>query len=263
VLIVIKKVLLLRRLAILLSAALLLQILNATYPGWFVQSIATVANANRLLPIYSVEREDKVVALSFDAAWGADYTDELLAILAHTNVRATFFLVGFWVEKYPAMAFTIAEAGHEIGNHSMTHPHMTTLSVSEIEHEISRTHALIEEATGQKARLFRPPFGDYNNRVIETLDALGYYTIQWSIDSLDWKQTATSQSIYERVVTRLHNGAIILFHNNATYTPQALLPIITTLKERGYSFVPIGDLLLDGEWYIDRSTGQQRKRPGP
>lgn len=262
-LIVIRRAYLLKRLALAVGVALLLQLLNAAYPGWFVQSIATVANANRLLPIYSVEREDKVVALSFDAAWGADYTDELLAILERQNVRATFFLVGFWVEKYPALAFSLAEAGHEIGNHSLTHPHMTTLSVAQIEHEISRTHALIAEATGQKARLFRPPFGDYNNRVIETLSSLGYYTIQWSIDSLDWKQTATTQGIIERVTTRIHNGAIILFHNNATYTPQALEPIIKTLKQQGYSFVTIGDLLLDGEWYIDRSTGMQKKRRGP
>jgi len=262
-LIVIKRRRLLRSAALWVAVILIWQIMNAAYPGWALRSIAVVSNLNRLLPIYSVEREDKKVALSFDAAWGADHTDELLAILKRENVRATFFLVGFWVEKHPEMAYKIAEAGHEIGNHSSTHPHMSTLSVSQIGAEIKETHDLIEEATGQTAKLFRPPFGDYNNRVIETLTSLDYYTIQWSIDSLDWRHDATAQGIYERVTTRIHSGAIILFHNNATYTPQALLPIILTLKREGYSFVPIGELLLKGDWYIDRSTGRQRPKQNP
>jgi len=235
--------------------------LNLLYPGWALRSIATIANINRLVPIYGVEREEKVIALSFDAAWGADFTDDLLDILARHNIKATFFLVGFWVEKYPEMAKRISDAGHEIGNHSSTHPHMPTLSAEQIAFEITRTHDLIKQETGQEARLFRPPFGEYSNRVIETLDSLNYLTIQWSVDSLDWQQNMTKDDIIKRVTSRAHPGAIVLFHNNATYTPEALEPIILKLKEEGYTFTSIGDLLLTDNWYIDKSNGMQRAKP--
>ncbi|MBS3937771.1 MAG: polysaccharide deacetylase family protein [Peptococcaceae bacterium] len=259
-LIVIRRRLWLRWFATLMAMVLAWQILDTAHPGWAARSMATVANINRLLPIYSVEREDKVVALSFDAAWGADHTDELLAILKRENVRATFFLVGFWIEKFPELAYKIAQAGHEIGNHSSTHPHMSTLTAEQIVTEIKHTHALIEETTGQTAQLFRPPFGDYNNLLITTLTALGYYTIQWSIDSLDWQRQATAQSIYERVTSRIQSGDIVLFHNNAPYTREALLPIIITLKREGYAFVPISELLLREDSYIDKATGRQRRK---
>lgn len=257
--IVLKKQLLLKGMAACIGLALVFQLLNIAYPGWAVRSLATIANINRLVPIYCVERTEKVMSLSFDAAWGADFTDDLLAILARHNVRATFFLVGFWVEKYPEVARQIAEAGHEIGNHSSTHPHMTTLSAEQITFEITRTHDLIKDTTGQTARLFRPPFGEYNNRVIATLESLGYHTIQWSIDSLDWQKDMTRDGIITRVTSRAHPGGIVLFHNNATHTPQALEPIILKLKEDGYSFVPIGELLLTDNWYIDKGNGMQRR----
>lgn len=125
---------------------------------------------------------------------------------------------------------------------------------------ITRTHDLIKDTTGQTARLFRPPFGEYNNRVIATLESLGYHTIQWSIDSLDWQKDMTRDGIITRVTSRAHPGGIVLFHNNATHTPQALEPIILKLKEDGYSFVPIGELLLTDNWYIDKGNGMQRKR---
>lgn len=249
-----------RIVALIVCFALVIGGLNFFVPGWAVRSIATIANINRLVPIYSVEKTEKVASLSFDAAWGADFTDDLLGILERHDIKATFFLVGFWVEKYPEVAKMISDAGHEIGNHSSTHPHMPTLSAEQIATEITRTHELIAAATGQQARLFRPPFGEYSNRVIETLDSLNYQTIQWSVDSLDWQDNMTAGDIIRRVTTRMHPGAIVLFHNNATFTPEALEPIISTLKAEGYSFVPIGELLLTDNWYIDKSSGVQRPK---
>ncbi|MBT9153974.1 MAG: Peptidoglycan-N-acetylmuramic acid deacetylase PdaA [Firmicutes bacterium] len=249
-----------RWLALAVGLGLLWQLTNLSYPGWLIRNLAAVATTTRLVPIYSVERTEKVLSLSFDAAWGADYTDDILAILHRHQVRATFFLVGFWVEKYPEVAKRIAAAGHEIGNHSSTHPNLVPLTVEQIALEVSRTHDILKETTGLTPRLFRPPFGAYSNRVLETLTALGYHTIQWSIDSLDWRKEATPQSIVTRVTARAHPGAIVLFHNNATYTPEALEPILTHLREQGYSFVPIGDLLLADNWYIDPTTGQQRRK---
>ena len=246
--------------ALAIGLVLIWQLIDLSYPGWLQRNLAAVATTTRLVPIYSVEKTEKVLSLSFDAAWGADYTDDLLAILERAQVRATFFLVGFWVEKYPDVARSIAAAGHEIGNHSSTHPNFVTLTVEQITHEVSRTHDIIKEATGLAPRLFRPPFGAYSNRVVETITALGYHVVQWSIDSLDWRKEATPQSIFTRVTTKAHPGAIVLFHNNATYTPQALEAIINGLLAQGYSFVPIGELLLKENWYIDPTTGQQRQK---
>ncbi len=249
-----------RWLALGVGLFLVWQLTSLSYPGWLLRNLAAVATTTRLVPIYSVEKTEKVLSLSFDAAWGADYTDDLLNILHRHQVRATFFLVGFWVEKYPDVAQRIAAAGHEIGNHSATHPNLVPLTAEQIALEVSRTHEIIRQATGVPPRLFRPPFGAYSNRVVETLTALGYHTIQWSIDSLDWRTEATPQSIVDRVTTRAHPGAIVLFHNNATYTPQALEPIIISLREQAYSFVPIGELLLAEDWYVDPTTGQQRRK---
>ena len=255
-----RKRVLIRALTATLCLAILLPTMNYFFPGWAMRSVATIANINRLVPIYSVESTEKVVALSFDAAWGADFTADILDTLARHDIKVTFFLVGFWVEKYPEVAKLISDAGHEIGNHSSTHPHMPTLTVEQIQFELSRTHDLIREATGQEPSLFRPPFGEYSNRVIETLAAMNYQTIQWSVDSLDWRENMTRDDILKRVTSRIHPGAIVLFHNNATHTPAALEPIILTLKEQGYSFKPIGELLLKENWYIDKSNGMQRSK---
>jgi polysaccharide deacetylase family sporulation protein PdaB len=260
--IILRKGVILRTTAYVMAFSILLLTANALLPGWAVRSIATLANLNRLVPVYCVESTDKVVALSFDAAWGADFTDDILETLAKFDIPATFFLVGFWVEKHPDVAKMISDAGHEIGNHSSTHPHMPALNVEQIRFELSHTHDLIKEATGQSPRLFRPPFGEYSNRVIETLESMDYLTIQWSVDSLDWRENMTRDDIINRVTSRAHPGAIVLFHNNATHTPAALEPIILALKEEGYAFKTIGDLLLKDNWYIDKSNGMQRhKRP--
>ena len=127
-----------------------------------VQRVAT----NRSLPIYSVETKEKKIAISFDCAWGVDYTDTLLDVMAKNDVRCTFFAVQFWVEKYPEYVEKIVAAGHEMGTHSRTHPYMSKLSEAQIRDELTTSSAAIERLTGQKVTLFRPPYGDYNNLLI-------------------------------------------------------------------------------------------------
>ena len=172
----------------------------------------SVLLGNRIIPIYSVETEEPKVALTFDATWGADQTEELLRILQDNQVRCTFFLCGLWLEKFPEMVKKIAADGHEIGNHSYTHPHMNNLSAAQITEELLRTHQLIKELTGQESTLFRPPFGEYNNRLIETARACNYTTIIWDVDSLDW-QNLSAEAMLNRVLSRVQSGSIILFHN--------------------------------------------------
>lgn len=209
------------------------------------------------LPIYCVETDKKVCALSFDAAWGAEDTDQLIQILDNYNVKATFFVVGDWVNKYPDAVKKLHTAGHDIMNHSDTHQYMTKLDKSTLISEVENCSIKIESLTGIKPILFRAPYGDYNSSVVSEIKKLGYYTIQWDVDSLDWKDYS-SEDIYSRVISKTKNGSIILFHNAAKNTPDALPKILEKLKNDGFSFVKIKDLIYKDNYYID-NTGKQIK----
>lgn len=201
------------------------------------------------LPIYSVSTEENKIAISFDCAWGVDYTDTLLRVMEEQNVKCTFFAVEFWTEKYPEYVKKISDAGHEIGTHSATHPYMSKLEKSAIVSELTTSSKAIKNITGKNVELFRPPYGDYNDRLIETATELGLYTIQWSVDSLDWKNLSAKE-IEERVIGRVKNGSIVLFHNQGLHTAEALPNIIKTLKDKGYEFVPIGELIYRDNYKI-------------
>ncbi len=213
------------------------------------------ASSSRLLPIYSVETEEKKVAISFDCAWGVDHTDALLDIMSKNDVRCTFFAVQFWVEKYPEYVEKIIAAGHEIGTHSRSHPYMSKLTKAEILDELSTSSKAIEKLTGKKVTLFRPPYGDYNNALIEACKELDLYPVQWDVDSLDWKNLSGTE-IAMRIINGAKNGSIILCHNNGLHTAEALPMIFSTLKNRGYSFVPISELIYTKNYTIDHNGRQ-------
>jgi peptidoglycan-N-acetylglucosamine deacetylase len=217
--------------------------------------LSVFMNNTKKLPIYCVDVPEKKIAISFDAAWGADRTEDLLKILKDHNIKTTFFLVGFWVDKFPEMVKKISDEGHEVANHSARHPKMSTLSKEQIIKELNSTSEKIEAITGKPTTLLRPPFGDYNNNLIETAQELGYQVIQWDVDSLDYKDYGT-QSIVDRVLKKVGNGSIVLFHNNATYTPEALPIILDELQKQGYEIVPISELIYKENYYIDH-TGRQ------
>jgi len=220
---------------------------------------ALVGRTNRLLPIYSVGITEKKVALSFDATWGAEYTPRLLEILKQYNIKTTFFLTNIWLGKYPDVAQKIAAAGHEIGLHSKSHPHFTALSEEEMARELEGNSRMVEEITGYKAELFRPPFGDYNDTVIRTVERLGYRAIQWDVDSLDWMEHMTAEDILNRVLNGIKPGSIVLFHNNGRYTSDVLEPLLNKLKADGYQVVPVGELIFKDDFYVDHAGVQ---RPG-
>ncbi len=209
----------------------------------------------RSLPIYSVDTKEKKIAISFDCAWGVDHTDELLSIMQKNDVKCTFFAVEFWVEKYPEYAEKIVDAGHELGTHSKTHSYMSKLSKEQIQSELSSSANAIERATGKKTDLFRAPYGDYNNLLIDTAKEMGFYTVQWDVDSLDWKNLSANE-IAMRVINGAKNGSIILCHNNGLHTAKALPLIFSTLKNRGFTFVPIGELIYKENYTIDGSGKQ-------
>ncbi len=212
--------------------------------------------ASRRIPIYSVERDGKFCSLSFDAAWGNDDTQKLIDILAAYNVRATFFVVGSWAEKYPESVRALFDAGHEVMNHSDDHAHFNRLSPEEIESNINACSDRIDAITGVRPSLFRCPYGEYDDHVVAAVNAMGMEVIQWDVDSLDWKDL-DADTIYKRVTSRVAPGSIVLFHNAALHTPEALGAIIEYLLGNGYTVVPVSELILDGQTVTDHA-GRQR-----
>ena len=209
----------------------------------------------RSLPIYSVDREDKKIAITFDCAWGVEYTDEILSALAANGATATFFMVQFWTEKYPEYVKKVDEAGCEIGTHSATHSYMSKQNEEEIRKELTSSSEAITAVTGKKVDLFRPPYGDYDDLLVDTATALGYYTIQWDVDSLDWKDLSATD-IALRIVNNVQSGSIILCHNNGLHTAEALPLVLSTLQNKGYTFVTVGELIYRQNYTID-SAGRQ------
>lgn len=237
----------------LLSFALLLTI-SAAYVGALPDTVSVVSG-KRELPIYCVNRDDNKISISFDAAWGGDKTLGILDLLDEYNIKTTFFLVDIWTQKYPELVKEIVARGHEIGNHSTSHPQMSKLNETQIAKELNTQADNVLAIAGVRPVLFRPPYGDYNNRVITTARAQGFVPIQWSVDSLDWKNRG-AQEIINRA-TKVKSGDIVLFHNDSQYILDALPAVLKYYAENGYSVVPISEILLTGENTIDIQGRQQ------
>ena len=215
-----------------------------------------IDNPIRRLPIYSVETDEKKVSITFDAAWSAKDTDEILEILNQYNAKATIFVLGTWVDANPQAVKKFFEAGHEIANHSDTHKLFSKVSREEVIKEIEECNKKIEAITKEKVTLVRAPSGDYDNKSIEIAESMNMKMIQWSIDSLDWKKLSVEE-MYARVVTKTENGSIILFHNGVENTPEALKKILEKLKNDGYEFVTVSELIYQDNYKIDH-TGKQK-----
>lgn len=219
--------------------------------------VTGASSTTRRLPIYSVEREDKAVSLTFDAAWGNEDTQTIIDILEKYNVKVTFFVIGQWAEKYPESVKALHDAGHEIMTHSYDHAHFSSLSTDQIVENINKGCDAVEDITGVRPTLFRAPYGEYDDHVIAAVDSMGIRTIQWDVDSLDWKDLSAGE-IYSRVTSRVAPGSIVLFHNAALHTPEALGDIIEFLTGEGYSIVPVSELIYSGDFTVDH-TGRQMK----
>ena len=212
----------------------------------------------RLVPIYGVETQQKEVAITFDSAWGADKTLGILELLKKYNAKATFFLVGFWVDEYPEMVKAIYDQGIEIGTHSNTHPDFVNLSYEQMKLELTTSIDKIESIVPIKVDLFRAPYGSYNNTMLSLTESLNLKTIQWSIDTLDWKGLSGSEMV-NRVLNKVTTGDIILCHNNSDNILDGLELILNRLTVKGYKFVSVGDLIMQDNYYID-NLGIQRKK---
>ena len=237
---------------------LLVGILLSVNIGGNVAASVYFNYAFRKVPVYYVQTDEMQVAISFDAAWGADKTEKILEICNQYGVKATFFLVGIWVEKYPEMVKKIYDNGFEIGTHSNTHPDMTKLSQADQKLELETSINLIKNITGQVVKLFRAPFGAYNDTLLTTTEELGLVQVQWDVDSLDWKGISAME-ITTRVLNGVRNGSIILCHNNSDHILDALPIMLDRLQKRGYKITPVGELLIDGDYVIDNNGMQSAK----
>lgn len=214
----------------------------------------------RKLPIYRVDTEGKKeVALSFDAAWGADKTQGIIDILNKYNIKATFFLVGFWVDKYEDEVKKLAENGFDIGNHSHNHLKMSTLQSNAIVEEIEYVNTKVFELTGKRPYVFRAPFGDYNNRLIENVTNMKMQAVQWSIDTLDWKGLS-GEEILKRVQGKVTCGDVILFHNNSDHVLDALPKVIEYLISKQYTFKTVSELVYKDGFTIDVNGVQHKEK---
>lgn len=220
-------------------------------------TLTVYPQVQKQLPIYAVYTKDKIIALSFDSAWGIEDIDDILEILDKYEVKATFFVVGDWVRKYPEVVKKIDAKGHDIGNHSNKHAHMNQMNKEAIKKDIQQAHSAIRQVIGKDINLFRAPYGEYNNTVVEAAKECDYYTIQWDVDSLDWKEYGVSPLINKVLSHKnLGPGSIILMHNGTKYTCKALEPILKGLKEKGYQFVTVSKLILKEDYKIDGSGRQ-------
>ena len=219
-----------------------------------IKSIQT-SSVPKYLPIYNVKTDEKKIAFTMNCAWNADDIDSILETLKNNNVHITFFMVGDWVDKYTKKKKKINEAGHEIGSHSNTHPHVNKLSAEKNLEEINLSVAKIQKITGQKTNIYRAPYGEYNNTVIKTAEENGYYTIQWNLDTLDYKGL-TGEQMWNRLKNKLENGAIILSHNGTKHTADSLDMLIKNIKSKGYEIITVSQLIYKDN-YIINGNGTQ------
>lgn len=225
---------------------------------FLVSTLSPSANDERLLPVYSVSTEEKVLAVTFDSAWTAEDIPVINSTLAEYNCPATFFVVGSWAEKYPESVKLLWDSGHEIAGHSYNHAHYNSLSLEEIKADVKKCDDVIKKITGVTSPVFRSPYGEYNNTVVEGVRSLNKQLIQWDVDSLDWKNL-TPEEMEKRILPKVKNGSIILFHNGTTHTASALPSILKKLKEEGYTFKKVSDLIYFEDYYINNDGRQIKK----
>lgn len=220
-----------------------------TTVGVLEEAAQTMAGS-RQLPIYCVETEKKEIALTFDAAWGNSDTDILIGLLGKNGAKATFFTTGEWVENFPEDVRKLREAGHEIQNHSNAHPHPNELSYEALVQDTAACDEKIYAITGIYPTLYRAPYGEYNDDVIKTLKSMGKLVIQWDVDSIDWKDPSPEEMV-QRVLSKVGNGSILLFHNDAANTPAALELLLPQLREQGYEIKTVSELLPEGRFQLN------------
>lgn len=247
--------------AVLILALVMITGLSVMYWKDVGEKLVTASSSvnGQEIPICSVQTEKPEIAISFDVTGGDEDIEEILNILETHQVRAAFFVTGKWVDEYPEDVKKILDAGHDLGNHSENYRQMSGITAEECRKEIMSVHEKVEKLTGYEMNLFRPPYGDYNNTVIKTVYACGYYPVQWNLDSMDWKNYG-AEDIISRITdsSALGNGAIILCRSGGKYTADALDEALAGLEKQGYAMVPLSELIYKEYYHMDASGRQIR-----
>ena len=205
-------------------------------------AIPATVGKDYFTPIFQGPSTHKRASLTINVAWGEEELPEMLAILKQQGVKATFFFDGDWVKKFPDFVRQISKDGHEVANHGLYHGHPAQMGRDELRRLIVENYMLLKDVIGKEpAKLFAPPYGEFNEQIVSVAGNLGYRTIMWTIDTIDWKRPAP-EVIFRRVVDKIKPGAIILMHPTVP-TVVALEGIIKTLKSQGYSLVTVSQLL--------------------
>lgn len=204
-------------------------------------------------PIYRGNPDKPMVSFLINVAWGNEYLPSILKTLKDNNIHATFFLEGRWVKKNPDIAKMIVDSGHEVGNHSYTHPDMKILTSDRVREQLINTNQVIKATTGEQVRLFAPPSGSYRDEVVDIAHSMNLRTIMWSVDTIDW-QKPSPETIVNRVISKVHPGALILMHPTDS-TAKALQQLITDIKAKQLRIGTVSKLL-DEERIIKTNDGK-------
>jgi len=211
--------------------------------GWEgIGTIKSKETVKTMEPIYQGINDKKMIALTFNVDWGEDVLTSILNILSQKDVQATFFITGRFASKFPELVKEIHLEGHEIGNHGYSHNHPNSSSREKNREEILKTEKILRDLNIKQAKLYAPPYGECNPDVVKIAYELGYKTIMWTIDTVDWKQGRTPEDIASKVINRAHNGAIVLMHPKPA-TLEALPLIIEELKGQGFKFKKVSQII--------------------
>lgn len=213
------------------------------------------AAIKRDMPVFRVEKAYKVCSLSFDAAQEKGEIEAIVKALDKYQIKATFFVTGQWADRFPETVKQLNGSGHEVMNHTENHPHLLHCSTDELSSQLLSCSEKLTLLTGKPPNLFRPPFGEYDDKIVAAARGFGLQTVMWTIDSQDLR-CSSSQQLLELSCNGIQPGSIVRFHVNGPYTAQALPEILETLIQKGYSFEPVSDLLYQQDYRID-SFGKQ------
>jgi len=231
------------RLIIISKKKLLVILIMLMFLLLFVVALRTISinTMNYYDPIYKGLDNEKKVAFACNVVWGEEYLPQMLKLFKDNDIKITFFIGGQWAEKNEELLKSIHMDGHELGNHGYKHQHHSKLTPDANKREISKTEEIVQRITGIKTTMFAPPYGDLNDTVVDTAEAMGYKVIMWSIDTIDWN-TKDYRKIQDRIEKKHHNGAIILMHPTKV-TIEALPKMIENLKGHGYEITTVSDVL--------------------
>ena len=195
---------------------------------------------------YVADTQEKKIYVTFDCGYELGYTEAILDALKKHNVKATFFVVGHYLEESPELVKRMVEEGHIVANHSYNHPDMTTLSDEELIKELQTNADKYKEVTGEEMiNYYRPPQGKYTLENLKKMQELGYHSFFWSLAYMDWdaKKQPTHEEAFDKLLSRIHPGAIVLLHNTSRTNGEIMDDLLTKWEEMGYSFGELSELV--------------------